>query len=403
MTAFVYKAVDVDGKDVKGKIDAVDEVDARRLLILQNLDVRNVSSRIPLMQREFGKKEKVKQTDILHFSRQMAAFVHAGLPVIDGLDIISRSTSNKTFAETLLDMRDQIRQGVPFVDALAQHESMLPSYYLGIVRSAELTGRLDVALEHLAVYMEREHEARGRIKSALAYPSVIVGMSVVSVIVLSVFVLPKFVSLFEELNATLPFTTRMLMNFANFSSAYWWTYLVAVGAVVVGGRWMRKQPATKRFLDRTLLKVPLIGEVVLFSGVERVCRILATMWEAGVPIDNAMVAAIQSSNNTVIAGKLKTIQEAVLEGDGLAEPFAAADIFPDAAVQMIAVGEATGTLADQLLGAADFYEREIEFKLKRLTTYFEPLIIIMVSFVVGFVAVALVQAMYGSLSSSQLK
>jgi len=250
--------------------------------------------------------------------------------------------------------------------------------------------------------MEREIEARSKVKQALAYPSIILGLAAVSVIILTVFVLPKFVVLFEELEADLPFTTRVLINFTDFSQSFWFLYPMMAGLIALFVIWMRNNPTTRALIDRTVLRIPLLGEIVLFSTVERVCRILATLWEAGVPIGDAMTAATQSTSNTVFADKLVQVQESVLSGEGLADPIAAADLFPDVAVQMITVGEATGTLADQLRNAADFYARELDYKLKRLTTYFEPAVIIAVSVVVGFVAIALVQAMYGSLSSSRL-
>lgn len=402
MNKYRYSAIDVDGRLVKGQVLALDDASARQQLLLQNLDVRSLDASLPFWQKEIGRGPRVKPTEILHFSRQMAAFIRSGLSVVDGLDLISRSTANEKFAEALAEMRDQVRGGLPFTDALAEHEGLLPKYYVGVIRAAELSGMLDESLDHIATYMEREIEARSKVKQALAYPSIILGLAAVSVIILTVFVLPKFVVLFEELEADLPFTTRVLINFTDFSQSFWFLYPMMAGLIALFVIWMRNNPTTRALIDRTVLRIPLLGEIVLFSTVERVCRILATLWEAGVPIGDAMTAATQSTSNTVFADKLVQVQESVLSGEGLADPIAAADLFPDVAVQMITVGEATGTLADQLRNAADFYARELDYKLKRLTTYFEPAVIIAVSVVVGFVAIALVQAMYGSLSSSRL-
>ncbi len=404
MTRFQYVAVDVQGATSKRFIEALDETDARKKLLLANLDVQSVEAKEPLLRREMTvRRQRIKPMEILHFTNQMAAFLGAGLTVIDGLDLIARNTSNPSLAKVLEQIRDDVREGMPFEDALAEHHKVLPRYYVGVIRSASLTGRLDEALAQLGGYMERELDARQRVKSALAYPMVILAMAVVSVVILTVFVLPKFVDLFKSFGTDLPLTTSMMIRFAELSSTFWWLYLVFLGGIIGLLAWMKSSVRGRRFRDRLILRIPLVRDIALYASVERICRILSTLWQAGVPVADAMTAAVQSADNSVFEEKLIPVQEAVLAGEGLAEPLASIDLFPDAALQMIAVGEASGTLAEQLENAANFYGRELEYKLKRLTTYFEPAIIILVGLVVGFVAISLVQAMYGSLGSGGVK
>ncbi len=397
MAKYQYVAVDMHGATVKDRIEADSEAAARRALLLANLDVKTIDQRQGLLHRDVASRRRIKPMEILHFTRQMAAFIRAGLSIVDGLDVIARSTQNEALVQLLQQVRDEVREGVPFEDALAQHQRLLPRYYVGVVRSASLTGRLDDALEQLAGYMERELEAKARIKSALTYPAVIIGMSVVSVIVLTVWVLPRFVDLFNDLGSTLPLSTRAIMGIARFSQQYWWLYILFFAAVGSFGWWTRRTPAGRDWSDRVVLRLPVIGEIAQFAAVERVCRILGTLWQAGVPVADAMTAAIASADNAVFAEGLLPVQEAVMAGEGLAEPLAMSGLFPDAAVQMISVGEASGTMAEQLENAADFFGRELEYKLRRLTNLFEPAVIVVVGVVVGFVALALVQAMYGSL------
>lgn len=397
MAKYQYVAVDMAGGTVKDRVEASSESEARRQLLLANLDVKSLELRESFLHRDFGRAPRVKPIEILHFTRQMAAFIRAGLSIVDGLDVIARSTQNEQLVSVLERVRDEVREGVPFEDALAQHQRVLPRYYIGVVRSASLTGRLDDALEQLAGYMEREIEAKGRIKSALTYPAVIIGMSVVSVVVLTVWVLPRFVDLFNDLGTALPLSTRAIMGIARFSQQFWWVYLVFFAFMGAFGWWTRRTPAGRDWSDRVVIRLPVIGEIAQFAAVERVCRILGTLWKAGVPVADAMAAAIQSADNAVFAEGLLPVQEAVMAGEGLAEPLALSGLFPDAAVQMIAVGEASGTMSEQLENAADFFGRELEYKLRRLTNLFEPAVIIVVGVVVGFVALALVQAMYGSL------
>jgi type IV pilus assembly protein PilC len=318
---------------------------------------------------------------------------------MDGIEVIAEGTNNKRFRQIMLSVNEEIRQGVPFADAIAEHNAILPPYYLGIIRSAELTGRLDVALEQLSGYIERELEAKSKIKAALMYPLVVLGMSIVTIAILTIWVLPKFVDFFDGLGAQLPLSTRMLLGIAKFSKDFWYVFpLVALGLTGVG-MWLQKTKNGNRLRDRVLLRMPVVGDVVLYSVVERICRVLGAMSQAGVPIPEGIRAAVTASKNTVFEERLQPAQEAILEGAGLAEPIAQTQLFPRAAVQMMRVGESTGTLDQQLENAADYYSTELDYKLKRLTTLFEPIVIVLMGCIVGFVAIALVQAMYGIYNS----
>jgi type IV pilus assembly protein PilC len=217
--------------------------------------------------------------------------------------------------------------------------------------------------------------------------------------VLTIFVLPKFADFFDSLGAELPITTRMLIALAGFSKDFWWVYIVgfAAAGAVVG--YLMKADSGRKLRDRLMLKVPVVSDVVLYSVVERLCRILAAMSRAAVPLPDAMAAAIKGANNNVFETGLQTAQERMLEGEGLAAPISDTNLFPRAAVQMIRVGENTGTLDQQLENASDYYSHELDYKLKRLTTLFEPAVIVFMGLIVGFVAIALVQAMYGIYSS----
>jgi type IV pilus assembly protein PilC len=390
---YKFVALDAIGAEVKGSLDAPNEATVRRDLLHRNLDVQLVKIQKTL-NIEIS-KQRVPLSEIMHFSRQMSAFVRSGIPIMDGIEVIADGTNNKRFREVLQQVNEQVREGVPFADALAEHSDILPPYYLGIVRSAELTGRLDVALEQLSGYIERELDAKSKIKSALMYPAVVLGMSIVTIGILTTFVLPKFVDFFDNLDAKLPLSTRMLMSLASFAKNYWFVFplvLLAGVAVIV---WFQKTKRGNWTRDRLLLRLPVLGDVVRYSVIERICRVLGAMTKAGVPIPEGMKAAVIASKNTVFEAKLQPAQEAILEGSGLAEPIAQTGMFPRAAVQMMRVGETTGTIDTQLENAADFYSTELDYKLKRLTTLFEPIVIVIMGLIVGFVAIALVQAMYG--------
>jgi type IV pilus assembly protein PilC len=292
-------------------------------------------------------------------------------------------------------MVDSLRAGDTFAAAAAVHPEAFPSFYVGILESAELTGNLDNVLNQLADYIDRDVKARGKVTAALIYPAVVAAMSVVTVLVLAVFVMPRFETFFASLNAKLPLVTRMLLNTTSFMGK-WWYVILGVAIIVVGGFIAANRSSGGRArLDAIKLKLPVIGDLTETAIIERTCRVLASMLRAGVDLPRSMAVTAESSNNAVYRVALEKIREAMMQGQGLAEPIAQSGLFPAAARQMFRVGEETGTLDQQLEVAAAYYGRELETKLERATALFEPAIIIFMGVIVGFVAVALISAMYG--------
>lgn len=340
-------------------------------------------------------RKRVKRKDVMHFSRQMAVFIKAGIPILQAIDGITEEMGNKKFKEVLLDIRERLSGGDTFAGAAAAHPEAFPNYYVGMLRTAELSGTLDDVLEQLADYIDRDLEARRQVTSALTYPAVIAAVAVVVVVVLVGFVLPRFKNFFKDLNAKLPLPTRMLLAIANWTSTYWWVFLVAAGALGLACLWLMKAEPGRRIRDRGLLRIPALGDVVHHIMLERFCRIMSSMMNAGVPLPEAMQVTSTATGNVVFKEGLATAREAMLRGEGLAGPLAATGLFPAAAKQMMRVGEDTGTLDQQLEIAARYYDRELSYKIKRMTTLFEPTIIVVMGVIVGFVAIALVSAMYG--------
>jgi type IV pilus assembly protein PilC len=264
-----------------------------------------------------------------------------------------------------------------------------------MLQSAELTGNLDGTLNQLADYMARDLDARSKLKSALIYPAIVLSMAVVVVLVLTVWVLPKFQVFFKQLGAKLPLPTRLLLGASAFMSSYWWLFLIVIIGAIITVVVMRRNPMGRRRLDGMVLRMPIVGDLIRTAIIERTCRVLASMIDTGVPLPDAMSVAADTANNAVYREGMDHIREQMMEGKGLAGPLAETGLFPGAAHQMFRVGEETGTLNQQMDVAADYYGRELDVKLANFTALFEPLIIVVVGVVVGFVAVALVSAMYG--------
>jgi type IV pilus assembly protein PilC len=394
MDKFRYSALDESGQKVTGTETAASSNAAHLALLERGYQPIVVTEKKSILQFEITRKV-VPRKDVMHFSRQLSVFVRAGVPIMESLDVIATETSDKMLQRVLYDMIERLQAGDTFASAAAAHPEAFPSYYIGILSSAELTGNLDMVLDQLADYLEREIEARGKITSAMIYPMVVFFMAIIVVVILATFVMPKFVVFFKSFNAKLPLPTRMLLSVSNFVSNWWFAILGLILVVVVGVIAMRRTQVGKARIDSMILKLPILGDLVQTAIIERICRILSSMVRAGVALPDAMRVTAESANNAVYREGLTTVREEMIAGQGLAEPIARTGLFPGAARQMFRVGEETGTLDAQLSTAASFYDRELDVKLNRFTSLFEPLVIVFMGLVVGFVAIALVSAMYG--------
>jgi type IV pilus assembly protein PilC len=402
MPKFSYVATDPSGSSVKGVLDAPSAVRAQNDLLGRNLAGVRVRERKSIGQIELTPK-KLKPADLMVFSRQMAAFLRAGIPILDSLEMLSGDASNKRLQQMLVEVSDALRAGSTFADAMAAHSSLFPSYYVGILRSAELTGNLDVVLEQLSGYIERDLETTRAIRSALIYPLVILVMSIGTVLLLVTYVLPKFKGFFKSFNAKLPLPTRMLLALGDFFTAYGVIVIGAALAFVIFLVVYLQTERGKRTRDKVLLKLWMVKDVIRFAVTERFCRILSAMLKAGVPVPEAMTAALDATNNRVYAEALVVARDATLRGEGISRPIADTHLFPSAAEKMLLVGEQSGTLDTQLDATALYCEGERSYRLKRITTLFEPVVIVVMGLIVGFVAIALVSAMYGVFNQVKLK
>ncbi len=394
MPTFNYVAIATDGSEKTGAQRAKTLTEARIALEEQNLTVIDLSLKSGILQLELG-KSRIKPNELMHLSRQLSAFIRAGIPILDAIQEIGDSAESRGVKRVMTQIGDDLKGGARLTEAFSQHPHDFPTYYLGILQSAEVTGQLDTVLDQLAAYLERDLEARRKLKSAMIYPSIVAMMAALTITVLTLFVMPKFKVFFESLNAELPLPTRLLLSGTAFLGQWAWlgglllaaliiTYVV--GVRIRRGRYIR---------DAILLHIPVLGGTLRYALIERFTRILASMVAAGVPMPRAMQVSIDSLSNLVYEDKLNVAREEMMAGGGLGGPIADTKLLPAMAVQMIKVGEDTGNLDTQLEVAAQYYERELDYKIKKLATIIEPVVIIFMGGIVGFVAVALVSAMYG--------
>jgi type IV pilus assembly protein PilC len=391
---YKFVAAAADGSVVSGVASSTALDDVRDRLLDRNLQPISITEKKSFLQFEITKK-KVKKRELMHLCSQLAVFLRSGVSVLEALVVLADESTDKVMRNALEGMRASLEAGARFSEAAADHPELFPGYSVEVLRSAELTGNLDQVLDQLSEYLEREIETEHKVKSALAYPFVVMILAVIVSTILVVYVLPKFKTFFASLNAKLPLPTRILLDVANWLSR--WGLITGLILVVAAAVLFlaSKTERGREIKDELVLKIPVLGSLIHTAIIERFCRLLASMTVAGVALPEALAVTTAATTNTVFRRGLTNARAAMLRGEGLATPLAQTGLFPGAARQMFAVGENTGNLDDQLQAAANYLDRELDYRIKRFTTLIEPAVIVAVGLIVGFVAIALVSAMYG--------
>ena len=346
------------------------------------------------LNERFSVGRMVKIDVVMGFSRQLSSFLEAGIPIVSALEIVAEETASDEMRTVIEEIRTTILRGGSFADAIDAHPDVFPNYFRAMVRSAEYTGNLDVILTRLTSYLDRDITARKQVKSALSYPVFVLFLAFAAIIAMSVFVLPKFKSMYASLGANLPLPTRMLLGMTEFLTTKWPLIIGGAIAFVVVSLMLFGGNQGKHRRDRFTRRLPVLGNLFSLIALERFCRVLSALVEAGVPLPSGIEVSAASTNNTLFEEKMAVVKDTVVRGGGLSKPMAESGVFPTAAKQMIRVGEQTGSLGVQLSKAANYYERELGFAMKSATELFQPAVILFVGFFVGFIAVAQVAAMF---------
>ncbi len=340
---------------------------------------------------------KTSRQSLLHFTRQLRVFVKGGIPLGQAIGIIADETSDVGLRRALESILEDLDQGGALSEGFERHPHIFPPYFIGLVRSAEATGAFADALDSLAAYQARLIESRSRLTSALTYPSIVMALALGTVVILAGFVIPRFEPLFEELGSTLPLPTRLLVNTTSAVSSN--VVLLSIGfaictALVVTSIRTRRG---RRIVDTAILRLPIIGTIVRYILLERFCRIFAASLRSGLAVTSGIRLSIATISNSFITEKLSRAARDIVMGIEFSKALSRIDLFPGAVQQMFRVGEETGSLDEQITAAAEFFDSELEQRMRRFTALFEPILIVFVGVVVGFVAVALISAMYGVL------
>ena len=395
---FRYVAYSPDGVRTSRSVEAVSLEDAERTLWHQGfriVDVKPRRLRLPKLHELFPTFVRVRKSEIILLTRQLATFVKVGVPLLDAFAVLHEQTGSKELRASLQDMMVDLGQGRPLSLAMSHHPRIFNRLYVDMVRAAEISGELDEVLDQLAGYMMREDTALRRIRSAMIYPAIVLTLAFLVISVLVAFVLPAFVHLFGEFNAQLPLPTRVLIAVGAFVQAHrlqlGGTVLAIAALIFIFAQTERG----KRFRDQYVMALPYMGRIVQYSIIERFLRTFATLARAGIPVTQMFDTVILATGNRIYQERLRTVREMMIAGQGFSEPLRQTGLFPTLVIQMIRVGEETGTLDLNLEQAATYFASEIDFRTRAMIAVMEPGLVVFVGLMVGFVAISVITPMYG--------
>jgi len=339
-------------------------------------------------------RQKVKLKDLAVFSRQFSTMVSSGLPMLRALATLETQTSSKPLAKAVSDVRIEVEKGNSLSGAMGKHPKVFNNLYVAMVRSGETGGVLDAVLDRLAGNLEREVSLRGRIKSAMTYPIVVLGFVTLIMMAMLIFIVPQFKSIYAELHGTLPLPTRILLAISDAVRHDFIFVILGIGAVIFALRRWKRTDGGRRFFDKLKLRAPIFGPLFQKTALSRFARTLSVMSKSGVPIIQSLDVVAETVNNVVVSDAVRDVQESVKQGESIAKPLSRHEVFPGMVVQMLTVGEETGALDTMLEKIAQFYDDEVTAAVDSLTSILEPVMIAIVGGAVGMAVIALYMPMF---------
>ena len=399
MPVFAYKAKGADGNVTEGLVDAaeqkaaVDRLRSQKLVILEIHE--KTAGPMDAIAAFFKSKGHVTNQNLVLFSRQLSTLVSAGVPIVQGLNILENQAENPAFKECLNAVRTDIEGGLSISDALKKHPDAFPELYTSMIKAGELGGILDTILERLTNYMENSAALTAKVKSAMMYPAIVLSICGAVTVFLLVFVIPTFKNIFESFGAKLPLPTQLLIDLSDIMKKFFLVILVAPVAGFKGFQKFYKTPIGQKFVDGRMLTLPIFGILLKKVAVAKFTRTLGTLIKSGVPIMQALETVAATAGNVVISEAVLATRESIREGGKLSDPLKKSGIFPNMVTSMISVGEETGSLDIMLSKIADFYDQEVDTAVKGLTSLIEPIVIVVMGGVIGTIVVAMFMPMFG--------
>jgi general secretion pathway protein F len=396
---YTWSGYDEKGKASSGMMDAVSIREAKLKLRSQGMFVSTLTEEAHGLASPFknislrGLLDRVGMEDLTVTTRQLSTLIGASIPLVDALSALYEQTDAPAMKKTIAQVRDSVNEGLSFGDALAQHKRVFPDLYVNMVRSGEASGALDVVLLRLAEFMEGQHRLRAKIGAAMVYPAVLLMISLVVLMYLLTAVVPKVVGMFESMKQTLPLPTRILIAISSFLSWTWWMIIIGIVlAAIFIVKWRKTDQGALKF-DRFRLRFPVYGTIYKKVSVARFARTLGTLLSSGVPIIESLRIVKTVVQNKVMEIAIENSMTEIMDGSSLAAPLKKSGVFPPILVHMVSVGEKSGSLEEMLMKAAESYEGDVETTVAGLTSVIEPLMIVIMGTLVGFVVLSILLPM----------
>ena len=394
---YAYVAYTEDKRLVKGKLSATGEEAAANLLSYGGYQVVSLKETVPFFNTEklVAALSRVTPREIIMFSRQLALLLEAGTDIVTSLELLQSQVTKRTLKKIIGDVVTDIRGGTSLSNALSKHPRAFSSIYHRAIAAGEQGGNLEVVLRQMADYIERAVNIEKRIKNALTYPIMVAAVAIIVIFLLVTFVLPTFVSLFTAFGENLPLATRMLIALTDWLGSYGVYLVLAIAVVAAVSFAYIRTPAGKYQWDKLSLRLPVLGRIFLLNELSRCCRTVSLLFKVGLPLPEIMAMAIHGTNNKAMVEVLTEVQGELVRGEGLSKPMAKRSLFLPLMVQMVGVGEETGNLDNTLITVAQSYETESDDRTSAAVGLIQPAMIVVIGLIVGFIAIALVSAMYG--------
>ena len=386
-TPFLWEGTDRKGNKVKGKSMAPDEAQVRAELRRQGVVPKRIRKQGPKL---FQGKAKINTGDIAIFSRQLATMLAAGIPLVQAFEIVGNGHENQAMQKLILAIKADVEGGSSLAEALAKHPIYFDDLFVNLVEAGEQAGALETLLDKVATYKEKTEAIKKKIKKALTYPAAVLVVAFVVTIILLIFVIPAFEDLFQGFGADLPAFTRVVIDLSQFVRDKGWYLAIMAGGAVYAFLYFKKRSRPMRhFLDRTALRMPIIGPILQKASIARYARTLSTMFAAGVPLVEALESVAGATGNIVYEQGVLQMKDEVATGQRLQQAMENTDLFPNMVIQMIAVGEESGSLDDMSAKVADFYEEDVDNAVDNLSSLLEPMIMAILGILVGGLVVAM--------------
>lgn len=397
---FKYKAATENGEVIEGIYEADSAEVVSEMLKSKNYYVISLQ-KTRSIKLETAFKPKVKTKDIAVFCRQFHAMLKAGINLVTCLDIMRTQLTNKTLKEAVGEMYEDIQKGLNLSAAMMKHSDVFPSLLISMIEAGEVSGNLDEMMERMAEFYEKESSLERKIKGAMVYPIILMVVTVVVVIFLITNVMPTFITVFEDSDTPLPAPTQLLLKLSNSLTSYWYIYIAVIVLLILFIRSWGKTDKGRIFIDNLKLKIPVFGPTNVQIITSRFTRTFATLLSSGISLVQAFDAVIRIVGNKVVEERLVEAKDKVVKGTPLSLAIKATGIFPPMLDSMLRVGEESGALDDALQRTADYYDDEVDYAVEKMTTAFEPILIVFMGVVVGFVVIAMMIPMFEMISTVQ--